>query len=146
MNGAASRWTVAKRSMRRAGVDPQVEMKLVDRLEVGDLEEQASGRRPGRGPSGSASGIVAGHARVPGRELGRAVAACCSGSSTPGRSGSPGCSAIVRSSGRLKRDEHAVLVGVERDRELDRIARVADALEAAVARACTFPSRPCPLT
>ena len=73
MNGAASRWTVAKRSIGAPAVRAQVQVELIDGLKVGDLEEErpAVGQDVGRADR---QRVVAGLAGVPGRELGRAVA------------------------------------------------------------------------
>ena len=38
---------------RRVAAGPQMQVKLIDRLEVGDLEEEACGRRRRHGPTGS---------------------------------------------------------------------------------------------
>ena len=78
-----------------------VQVQLIDGLKVGDLEKQrpAVGQDVGRADR---QRVVAGLTRMPRRELGRAVARRCSGSSRPGRNDGSACSATSRSSGREK--------------------------------------------
>ena len=73
MNGGGQLVDRREQVDRRAGAGPQVQVKLIDGLKVGDLEEEraAVGQDVGRADR---QRVVAGLARVARRELGRAVA------------------------------------------------------------------------
>ena len=126
--------------LRRAGIDAQMEMELVHRLDLGDLEEEGpaigqdmsrlDGQR-GRGPACPGAGAKARESR----------SRYCSGSSRPGRNGCLACSATARSRARLNRHQHAILDRVAGEGKLDRLTGVAHPLEAAVAGGVRSPAR-----
>ena len=96
MKGAASLWTVAKRSCGGPRIDAEMKMKLVDGLELGDLEKQgpAVGQDMRRADG---QRVVARHAGVPRSRARASRSRCCSDSSRPGRNG---CRAARRLRGR----------------------------------------------